>query len=199
MRSGLITKEVCAYKILVVTKAILAAEECSRCASALVEKFLNIGDHNYCWNHRWEVVEWLYNYDGPDRLEAHSRINSAVAAWDASVLEQAVTPMATGRKSRPLPESIHPPPKGGPGTELKALLAGWPFRITSSPTCSCNARAHAMDVWGPDECERQMPVIIQWLREQAASRKLPFVEFAARAMVKLAIARARHKAASEGH
>lgn len=82
---------------------------------------------------------------------------------------------------------------GGPGTELKAMLAGWPLYITSSPTCSCNARARQMDLWGPDECERQMDVILGWLKEQADSRGLPFIRPAVRLMVRRAISRARKR------
>ena len=55
-----------------------------------------------------------------------------------------------------LPESPESPApiRHGPGTELKKLLAGWPFYITASPDCSCNRVAGEMDVWGPDGCEQ---------------------------------------------
>lgn len=86
------------------------------------------------------------------------------------------------------------PPSSGPGTELKALLKDW-LGIQASPNCSCNARARQMDEWGPDLCEQNMPTILQWLEEQANARKLPFVRFAAEQAVKLAIRRARKKAA----
>ena len=81
----------------------------------------------------------------------------------------------------------------GPGTELKALLAGFPFYITSSPTCSCNARARQMDEWGPDECERQMDVILGWMKEQATARKLPFIRPVVKFMVQRAIALSRKR------
>lgn len=83
-------------------------------------------------------------------------------------------------------------PDGGPGTELKSLLRT--IGITSSPTCSCNARAVQMDEWGPDVCESRMPEILAWLEGQAKARRLPFVRFAAEQAVKLAIRRARRKA-----
>lgn len=99
----------------------------------------------------------------------------------------------------PAPEPVHAPPPpavptSGPGTELKALLKDW-LGIQASPNCSCNARARQMDEWGPDVCEQNMPTILQWLEEQATARKLPFVRFAAEQAVKLAIRRARKKAA----
>lgn len=87
-----------------------------------------------------------------------------------------------------------PVPAGGPGTELKALLKDW-LGIQANPNCSCNARARQMDEWGPDLCEQNMDTILQWLEEQATARKLPFVRFAAEQAVKLAIRRARKKAA----
>lgn len=83
--------------------------------------------------------------------------------------------------------------KPGAGTELKSLLSS--LGIQSSPTCSCNAKARQMDDWGPDECERRMGEIVGWLREQAAARRLPFSDFAAKQLVRLAIRRARKKAA----
>jgi len=66
----------------------------------------------------------------------------------------------------------------GPGTELKALLAGWPFYITSAPDCSCNRVAREMDSWGPDECEtpERMDYVLTALRENAEKRGLPFVD-----------------------
>ncbi len=89
-----------------------------------------------------------------------------------------------------------PPPQyvaNGPGTELKALLAGWPFHITSSPDCSCNRVAAEMDAWGPDECERpeRLAYIVEAMKENAARRGLPFVEAAARFLVRRAVRNAR--------
>lgn len=98
----------------------------------------------------------------------------------------------------PQPEPAAPhtaaPPASGPGTELKAILKDW-LGIQASPNCSCNARAKQMDEWGSDLCEQNLPTIVGWLEEQARARKLPFVRFAAEQAVKLAIRRARKKAA----
>jgi hypothetical protein len=94
------------------------------------------------------------------------------------------------------PVTVDPAPlAAGPGTELKGLLKL--IGITSSPTCSCNARAKQMDEWGPDECERRMPEILAWLEQEATRRGLPFVRFAAEQAVKLAIRRARKSARRE--
>ena len=83
------------------------------------------------------------------------------------------------------------PPAGGPGTELKKLLAGWPLRIVAKPNCSCSARARTMDANGCDWCEQNVDMIVGWLREEAAKRKLPFVDAAGRLLVKRAIYLAR--------
>ena len=88
-----------------------------------------------------------------------------------------------------------PPVKHGPGTELKKLLAGWPFRIVATANCSCNARAAEMDRRGIEWCEANTDTIVGWLREEAAKRQLPFVDMAGRLLVKRAIRNAR-KAAS---
>jgi len=85
-----------------------------------------------------------------------------------------------------------PPPASGPGTELKKLLGR--FGIKSTPNCSCNARAAQMDVWGPDECERRLDEIVDWLGEEAQRRKRLFSRLVAAQVVKLAIRRARHAA-----
>ena len=85
------------------------------------------------------------------------------------------------------------PPSHGPGTELKSLLAGWPFYIVSTPDCKCNARARYMDEKGCDWCESPegMTEIMGFLREAAEERGLPFVDMAARLLVKRAIHNAR--------
>lgn len=85
-------------------------------------------------------------------------------------------------------------PAAGPGTELKKLLAGWPFRIVASPNCSCNARARTMDERGCDWCEANIDTIVGWLREEATKRRLPFIDAAGRLLVRRAIANARKPA-----
>jgi hypothetical protein len=89
-----------------------------------------------------------------------------------------------------------PPPAGGPGTELKKLLAGWPFYITSSPDCSCNRVAREMDAWGADECEKpeRVDYVLAALRDNAAKRGLPFLDAVGRMLVRRAIKNARREA-----
>jgi hypothetical protein len=84
-------------------------------------------------------------------------------------------------------------PRGGPGTELKRLLAGFPFYIKTTPTCSCNARAKQMDAWGISGCTQRIELIVGWLKEEAEKRRLPFVEVAGRLLVRRAIAAAKKR------
>ena len=92
-------------------------------------------------------------------------------------------------------QAIAPPAQaGGPGTELKKLLAAWPFRIVAKPNCSCNAKARAMDARGCDWCEANLDGIVAWLREEATKRRLFFVDVAGRLLVRRAIRNARRSA-----
>jgi hypothetical protein len=77
---------------------------------------------------------------------------------------------------------------GGPGTELKKLLAGIGIEAAD---CKCNSRAAYMDRQAAEWCESKMATIVGWLREAARDRKLPFVEFVARGVVRKAIKNAR--------
>jgi hypothetical protein len=81
---------------------------------------------------------------------------------------------------------------GGPGTELKKLLAM--VGVVASLDCSCNAQAYEMDRFGPDWCEANLDRIVGWLREQAEARGLPFLDVAGRLLVRRAIANARRNA-----
>lgn len=79
----------------------------------------------------------------------------------------------------------------GVGTELKNLLAKWPFNIVATPNCSCNARAAEMNRKGIDWCESNIDTITGWLKEEAEKRGLLFIDFAAKLLVKKAIKNAK--------
>jgi hypothetical protein len=83
------------------------------------------------------------------------------------------------------------PPAGGPGTELKKLLAGWPLWIVAKPNCSCNARARTMDSKGCDWVAANESTVVGWLREEAAKRSLPFLDAVGKLLVRRAISNAR--------
>ena len=91
--------------------------------------------------------------------------------------------------------ATQPLPTGGPGTELKKLLAGWPFYITSSPGCSCNRVALEMDMWQADECEKpeRVDYILAAMRENAEKRGIPFIDAAGRFLIRRAIKNARKR------
>jgi len=88
-------------------------------------------------------------------------------------------------------DELHPsyPRSRGPGTELKALLSK--IGIRSSPTCSCNKRARTMDENGIAWCEQNVETICDWLAEESAKRKLPFVRLAGKVIINMAIKRAK--------
>lgn len=93
------------------------------------------------------------------------------------------------------PQQPQPQPVGhGPGTELKKLLAK--IGIVSTPDCSCNRVAAEMDAWGPDECEQpeRMAYIVAAMRENAERRGMPFLDVAAKLLVRRAIKNARRAA-----
>lgn len=80
-------------------------------------------------------------------------------------------------------------PKGGVGTELKKLLKK--IGINATPNCKCNSRAVALDYHGIDYCIENIETIIEWLKEEATARGLPFFAMPARILVRRAIANAR--------
>lgn len=89
-------------------------------------------------------------------------------------------------------QAAYPHLNGGPGTELKKLLAR--IGITATPNCSCNARARAMDAneaREPGWCEAHLDEIVGWLREEAEKRGLPFLDVAGRILVRRAIRNAK--------
>jgi hypothetical protein len=89
-----------------------------------------------------------------------------------------------------------PPPTHGPGVELKKLLSL--VGIVATPNCACNARARMMDEYEarkPGWCLEHIDEIVGWLREEAAKRSLPFLDAAARLLVRRAISNARREQA----
>lgn len=79
----------------------------------------------------------------------------------------------------------------GVGSILSGMLGK--LGIQSSPSCKCKKRALQMDALGPDWCEKNLDVVVGWLRQEATIRKLPFLSAVARGMVRIAIWRARKR------
>jgi hypothetical protein len=80
----------------------------------------------------------------------------------------------------------------GPGTELHRLLGR--FGIHMKRGCSCKGRMVQMNKWGVDGCRENVDTIIEWLKEEATKRRLPFFSPAARLLVTRAIHNAEAKA-----
>ena len=84
----------------------------------------------------------------------------------------------------------------GPGTEIKKMLARLKIAEPTA-TCSCNARANLMNVWGPEGCEQRMDEIVGWLREEAHKKwpatKLISIDWAIKKLIRKAIQRANRK------
>jgi hypothetical protein len=84
--------------------------------------------------------------------------------------------------------------RGGPGTELKRIIAAWQkrfkwFDLSPRKGCQCEAMATWMDRLGPDGCEKNIDKILDKLEEEARKRKLtvPFRRLMAKKMVRRAI------------
>jgi len=118
-------------------------------------------------------------------------LESGTSLFDEAGALRAVMLDEDGHKSLVKKYENQPKTEGGPGTELKGLLAM--IGIRSSPTCGCNAKAREMDEMGPELCRQKTAEIVGWLQEEAGRRKLPFSRFAARKLVQTAIARAERK------
>lgn len=103
-------------------------------------------------------------------------------------------PLARARTPRPKkakgPRPVLREAKGV-GSVLKALLAT--VGITSKPGCKCNKRASDMDANGVDWCRQNIPLIVDWLREEHQRQKirLPFSKLLASLLVRYAIYRAK--------
>jgi len=82
-------------------------------------------------------------------------------------------------------------PAGTAGSHLKQLISF--FSIFPSG-CRCNKRALHMNRMGNDWCEQNIETIVEWLKEEAAARGLPFISTVGRMLVRKAISNARKEA-----
>ena len=118
-------------------------------------------------------------------------VRACIVSEDGDQITVDDTHAAYPREPKP-----QPPATSGPGVELKKLLMR--IGITAAPNCSCNAHARRMDEMGCDWCAANVPTITEWMRGEAAKRKLPFVATLAGLMVKRAIHNARREASKHG-
>lgn len=80
----------------------------------------------------------------------------------------------------------------GPGTELHKLLAF--FGVHMRAGCSCRGRMVQMNKWGCDGCEANIETIVEWMKEEAAARGLPYITTVGRMLVRRAVHNARKEA-----
>jgi hypothetical protein len=114
-------------------------------------------------------------------------VRACIVSEDGDQITIDETHDAYPREPKPLATS-------GPGAELKKLLKR--IGIVSKPNCSCNAHARRMDEMGCDWCAANVPTITEWMRGEAAKRKLPFIATLAGLMVRRAIHNARKEASN---
>jgi hypothetical protein len=82
-----------------------------------------------------------------------------------------------------------------PGTVLSKMIKSLGIVMTDS--CSCRRHALEMNAKGNDWCEQNIDVVVGWLREEAARRKLPFLDTIGKLMVSRAIKKSRKLLANE--
>jgi len=80
----------------------------------------------------------------------------------------------------------------GPGTELHKMLAK--FGILMRAGCRCRGRMVQMNKWGCEGCEANIETIVEWMKEEAAARGLPYLSTVGRMLVRRAIHNARKEA-----
>lgn len=81
---------------------------------------------------------------------------------------------------------------GTAGTHLKQLLQS--VFVVSTKGCKCQARAEHMNAMGNDWCEQNIETIVEWMKEEAAARGLPYLSTVGRMLVRRAISTARREA-----
>lgn len=79
---------------------------------------------------------------------------------------------------------------GMAGTYLKVLLSRFGIKPSA---CRCNKRALHMNAMGNDWCEQNIETIVEWLKEEASARGLPFLRTVGRMLVRRAISNARRE------
>tara|TARA_R100001163_G_scaffold65518_1_gene63046 strand:+ start:2164 stop:2784 length:621 start_codon:yes stop_codon:yes gene_type:complete len=118
--------------------------------------------------------EWIANGKKPEELE--DRFRQGMGDTPQAFLQAY------------LPRTLDSDPHG-PGTILAGMLEA--VGIKSAPNCSCKRRAVVMNAEGNDWCEENMDTILDWLKEEANKRGLPFIRGGAKLIVSRAIKKSR--------
>jgi len=78
------------------------------------------------------------------------------------------------------------------GSHISRLLER--LSIANLPGCKCKSRAKYLDRVGADWCEQNIETIVEWLKEEATARGLPYLSTVGRMLVRRAISNARKEA-----
>lgn len=100
-----------------------------------------------------------------------------------------------GSATQVAPKSVAPIPEG-PGDALKSALQS--IGVWSRTNCRCDRHVKAMNNNGLGWCFDHVDLIVSWLREGAAERKLPFEPWLASRFVLLALHRYRKRRIKAG-
>ena len=109
----------------------------------------------------------------------------AVAKESNGILSLTQTDFERIRRDFSPSRTIPSIPRFGPGTELHKLLSKFGFRPRAG--CKCHSHINQMNLRGTDWCHDNIDMIVGWLREEANRLNMPFVETAARLLIKRAI------------
>jgi hypothetical protein len=78
------------------------------------------------------------------------------------------------------------------GTNLRNLISWFVWSKKARQCLTCKNREATMNLWGADKCERNIEIIVGWLKESAHENNLPFSERIARAFIRKAIQSSRN-------
>jgi hypothetical protein len=78
------------------------------------------------------------------------------------------------------------------GTALKNLISWFVWSKKARQCKTCKDREVTMNQWGADKCERNIEIIVGWLKESAHEHNLPFSERIARTFIRKAIQSSRN-------
>lgn len=149
---------------------------------------------------RW--LDPLTNYEVTARnyanwmsaAEAH-RVGNQLPMLDTAEMEDQVCGRLEGASLREYCEEVTADNQRvasrGVGDILKAMLSS----IGIQACFGCQNLQHKMNSWGPDGCEEHMPEILEFMEENAQAKNwmrfIPFREAGSKALVKMAITKAR--------
>jgi hypothetical protein len=118
----------------------------------------------------------------PNREYGESKLREALGNEPAVFLR--------GLFPRTMEEDPH-----GPGTLLSNMIKS--VGIVMTQGCSCRRHALEMNKKGNDWCSENVDTIVGWLREEAAKRKLPFIDAIGKLIVNRAVKKSRRLLANQ--